>query len=316
MLETWGIDTDPVLAAAGLTRAAVMQPGAHITRDDHLRVVRHALTLPACRGLGLHFGSRVSLRHYGVIGHAMLSSANIRQVVELFIRYHSMTGPLLGISLRSVGPLVVVSRHDVFRLGELREFAVEEFLSSWVTALGAMLDEPFAPAEVRVNYPPPAHSELYATFFRCPVLFDAGVVELRFDAACLDRPLSFADPAMAELCRERCERLLRQLNSQGGLVEDVRRVLMDTPGQPPGLDAVAHRLHLSIRTLRRRLTDQRTTFREIDREIRHTLALEYLQETNLPIKQVADLVGFENPANFTRAFQRWAGCSPRRSRQK
>jgi AraC-like DNA-binding protein len=91
---------------------------------------------------------------------------------------------------------------------------------------------------------------------------------------------------------------------------------MDSPGQSPGIDAVAHRLHLSIRTLRRRLADQRTSFREIDREIRHTLALEYLQETNLPIKQVADLVGFENPANFTRAFQRWAGHSPRRSRQK
>jgi AraC-like DNA-binding protein len=79
---------------------------------------------------------------------------------------------------------------------------------------------------------------------------------------------------------------------------------------------VAHRLHISARTLRRRLAQQGASFRGIDREIRHTLALDYLQKTDLPIKQVADFLGFENPANFTRAFQGWAGCSPRGARRR
>ena len=57
------------------------------------------------RDLGLHFGKRISLRHYGVIGHALLSSGSIRQVFELFLRYQRMTGPLLGISMHTEGNL-------------------------------------------------------------------------------------------------------------------------------------------------------------------------------------------------------------------
>ncbi len=314
LLDEWGVDTDQVLARAGLAREALAESGARIEREAHLRVIRHALAVCGRRDLGLHFGSRISLRHYGVIGHAMLSSASIRQVLELFFRYQRMTGPLLGISMHSEGTLAVVRRHDLLELGALHEFAVEEFLSSWVAVFSSVLEEPFVPSEVRVRYPPPPHAKLYAAILKCPVVFDAGVVELRFDAAYLDRPLSFADPATAELCRERCEQLLAQLDSQGGLVEEVRRALMASPGEFPGIDRVAQRLHMSVRTLRRRLAAERTSFRAIDREIRHTLALQYLRATDLPIKQIAYLLGYEDPANFSRAFQTWARRSPRRSR--
>ncbi len=316
MLDEWGIDPHLVLAQSDLTRAALRRPGAYIERDAHLRVVRNALALCVDRGLGLHFGRRISLRQYGVIGYAMLSSASIRQVMELFTRYHRMTGPLLGISIRTAGHSVVVRRDDLFELGALHQFAVEEFLSSWVTVFDSLLEEAFHPTEIRVNYSPPRYAHLYEALLKCPVTFNADVVELRFDAAYLDRRLSFADPATAELCKERCDQLLAQLDSQGGIVDAVRRAMTTAPGQFPSIDIVAQRLHTSVRTLRRKLAQQRTSFRAIDREIRHTLALEYLRGTELPIKQIAYLVGFEDPANFTRAFQSWVGCSPRTSRRK
>jgi len=315
MLDEWGVNTHLVLAQSGLTRAAIRRSGAYIERDAHLRVVRQALALCVDRGLGLHFGRRISLRHYGVIGYAMLSSASIRQVMELFTRYHRMTGPLLGISIRTAGHSVVVRRDDLFELGALHQFAVEEFLSSWITVFDSLLEETFHPTEIRVNYPPPRYADLYGTLLKCPVTFDADVVELRFDVDYLDRPLSFADPATAELCKEHCDQLLAQLDGQGGVVDAVRRAMTAAPGQFPSLNIVAQRLHTSVRTLRRKLAQQRTSFRAIDREIRHALAVEYLRGTELPIKQIAYFVGFEDPANFTRAFRSWVGCNPRTSRR-
>ena len=314
LLDDWRVDTNSILAHAGLVREALAAGGARIEREAHLRVIRQALALCGRRDLGLQFGKRISLRHYGVLGHAMLSSASIRHVFELFLRYQRMTGPLLGVSLHTEGKLAVVRRHDLIELGALREFAVEEFLSSWVAVIGSLLEAPFEPSEVRVSYPAPPHAELYSSVLQCPVIFDAGVVELRFDVSYLERPLSLADPATAELCRERSEQLLAQLDDQGGLVEDVRRALMASPSIFPGIEHVAQRLHVSVRTLRRKLAAERTSFRAIDREIRHALALQYLQGTDLPIKQIAYLVGYDDPANFSRAFQRWARCSPRRSR--
>jgi AraC-like DNA-binding protein len=254
------------------------------------------------------------LRHYGVIGHAMISSGTIHQVLELFLRYQRMTGLLLGVSMHREGKLAIVRRHNLLALGALHEFAVEEFLSSWVAVIGSLLGAPFKPSEVRVNYARPPHARQYNGVLKCPVLFDAGVVELRFDSAYLGRRLSFSDPVTAALCRERCEQLLSQLDTQSELVEHVRRALIASPGEFPDIEQVAQRLHMSVRTLRRKLAAEGMSFRALDREIRHALALQYLRGTDLPVKQIGYLVGYDDPANFTRAFQGWARCSPGRSR--
>ena len=315
LLEEWGIDTSAVLTRAVVARSALTRPGGTIAREQHLAVIRSAMEVSRRRDLGLHFGKRISLRHYGVIGHALLSSGTIRQVLELFIRYQRMTGPLLGLSMHTERRLTIVRRHNLLALGALQEFAVEEFLSSWVAVIAALTGKPFKPSEVRVSYPKPAHWRQYAAVLKCPVQFDSMAVELRFDSAWLDLQLSFADPATAELCRERCEQLLSQLDSQSALAEEVRRALIASPGEFPGIEQVAERLHLSVRTLRRRLAADATSFRALDREIRHTLALQYLRATDLPIKQIAYLVGYDDPANFARAFQGWARARPRDSRR-
>jgi len=89
--------------------------------------------------------------------------------------------------MHTEGRLAIVRRHALLELGVLREFAVEEFLSSWVTVIRSLLGGPFTPREARVSYPRPRHFKRYAAILKCPVIFDAGVVELRFDAAYLDR---------------------------------------------------------------------------------------------------------------------------------
>ena len=314
LLEEWGIDTNAVLTRASVARSALSRPGGSIAREQHLAVIRCAMEVSRRRDLGLHFGKRITLRHYGVIGHALLSSGTIRQVLELFIRYQRMTGPLLGVSMHTERRLTIIRRHNLLALGALQEFAVEEFLSSWVAVIASLTGRPFKPSEVRVSYSKPAHWRQYAAVLKCPVLFDSMAVELRFDSAWLDLQLSFADPATAELCRERCEQLLAQLDSQSELAEEVRRGLIASPGEFPGIEQVAERLHLSVRTLRRRLAADGTSFRALDREIRHALALQYLRATDLPIKQIAYLVGYDDPANFARAFQGWARARPRDSR--
>ncbi|HEY7643013.1 MAG TPA: AraC family transcriptional regulator [Steroidobacteraceae bacterium] len=315
LLEEWGIDTSAVLARAAVARSALMRPGGSIAREQHLAVIRSAMEVSRRRDLGLHFGKRITLRHYGVIGHALLSSGTIRQVLDLFIRYQRKTGPLLGVSMHIERRQTIVRRHDLLALGALQEFAVEEFLSSWVAVIASLTGKPFKPSEVRVSYAKPAHWRQYAAVLKCPVSFDSMAVELRFDSAWLDLQLSFADPATAELCRERCEQLLAQLDSQSTLVEEVRRALIASPGEFPGIEQVAERLHLSVRTLRRRLAGDGTSFRALDRQIRHALALQYLRATELPIKQIAYLVGYDDPANFSRAFQGWARARPRDSRR-
>jgi AraC-like DNA-binding protein len=86
-------------------------------------------------------------------------------------------------------------------------------------------------------------------------------------------------------------------------------------GQRPGIQDLAKELHLSTRTLQRRLTEQGITFQRLLEEARHELARHYLLHSSLELNQTAYLLGYEDANSFFRAFHHWEGTSPGQWRQ-
>jgi AraC-like DNA-binding protein len=72
----------------------------------------------------------------------------------------------------------------------------------------------------------------------------------------------------------------------------------------------ARALNMSRRTLQRRLAEEGTSFTEVLDETRRQVALRYVGNSRMPLKEVCYLVGFSEPSNFTRAFRRWTGKAP------
>ena len=79
---------------------------------------------------------------------------------------------------------------------------------------------------------------------------------------------------------------------------------------------VAEGLHVSERTLRRRLEDESTSFRTTFEEVRDLLAREYLARTELTVAEIAHLLDYSETVNFRRAFVRWNGLTPSQYRQQ
>ena len=79
---------------------------------------------------------------------------------------------------------------------------------------------------------------------------------------------------------------------------------------------MAEKMDMSVRTLRRRLSSEGSSYRELLDEIRYGLAREYLAETLLPMEEIAELLGYTEPGNFSHAFRRWSGQPPRTWRQR
>ena len=75
-------------------------------------------------------------------------------------------------------------------------------------------------------------------------------------------------------------------------------------------EAVATRFSMSDRTLRRRLREEATSYREILDDVRAELARHYLTKEKRGIEEVALLLGFSDPSAFTKAFRRWTGQTP------
>jgi AraC-like DNA-binding protein len=94
----------------------------------------------------------------------------------------------------------------------------------------------------------------------------------------------------------------------------VRRSLLAASPGAPGFEAVASDLGLSPRTLRRRLSEEHTSFRRIADELRAEMAIKYIRETDLSLDEIASTLGFSEPAAFRHAFRRWTKAAPSRFR--
>lgn len=168
------------------------------------------------------------------------------------------------------------------------------------------------PNRVCFEHQKPATITVHKRVFQAPVHFGCARTELVFAARLLELPLPKADPALAALLQRGAQALLGPAVAGSSVADQVRRVIGKVSG--PGdlqLTVVARKLGTSARTLQRRLHAEGSSFDELVRETRSTLAKNYLRKRELAICEIAYLLGFSQPSAFHRAFQRWTGMTPR-----
>ncbi|WP_162945996.1 helix-turn-helix transcriptional regulator, partial [Pseudomonas aeruginosa] len=164
--------------------------------------------------------------------------------------------------------------------------------------------------------PPPADPAPYVRELGlCPAFGQADnrvVFERRF----LDLPLPGANPEVARACEEQCRALLARRQVRGGLAGRIRDRLLRTPGHLPDMQTLAMELHLTVRTLRRRLDDEGSSYRLLLDEVRLALAEELLATGAIRLEEIAERLGYGEVSNFIHAFRRWKGMTPRQYRQR
>ena len=145
-----------------------------------------------------------------------------------------------------------------------------------------------------------------------PLFFESHMNAFLMDEAFLNMRLPRPNPYLSEILSAHAEELLKSLESSKttrGRVENLLIPILHT-GEA-SIDMIAVKLGLSRQTLFRKLKAERVTFEKVLDELRHKLALQYLNGKKVPVNQTAYLVGFSEPAAFSRAFKRWTGSSPR-----
>jgi AraC-like DNA-binding protein len=126
----------------------------------------------------------------------------------------------------------------------------------------------------------------------------------------LQQPIRTANPAINVLFTQQCEEILSSLTKVESTSAAIRLMLIQSASALLNISQAAERLHLTERTLRRRLEAEATTFRTICDEVRNLLAHKYLSNTALSVTEIAYLLSYTEPVNFRRAFARWNGMTP------
>ena len=173
------------------------------------------------------------------------------------------------------------------------------------------------PRRIVMPYARPAEAEAYERTFGCPVAWSGTEARFEFPNDVLHAPFATADARAHEILRAQCRQLLRELDDQSpGIAARVHAHLAACTGTYPPAADVARTLGLAERSLRRALSAERTSYRSLLDAVRLEKSMELLADARLSIEQVAQRLGYSEPAAFIHAFKRWTGSSPAAFRRR
>jgi AraC-like DNA-binding protein len=187
--------------------------------------------------------------------------------------------------------------------------------------LGAILGHPVGPnVQIAFAHPAPESADVLVRAFDGRVVFGAPETAISVPAAWRRLPSPLYDDVMYRDNISKCREIIAQRESRGSVGSAVRCLLashfdaqlLDRAAivPPPGLEDVASALHVTSRTLIRRLASENTAFREILEQLRQEMATRLLANAQFTVAEISELLGYREPANFGRAFRRWFGTSP------
>jgi AraC-like DNA-binding protein len=170
--------------------------------------------------------------------------------------------------------------------------------------------ESFKPARILFRQPEPAQPAAYYSFFRCELLFNSESSELLIDAAIADQQLSGANVQLETLLEQQIIDYVARLDKTD-IKRGARSVLIKLlPSGHVSIEEIAAKLSMSVRTLRRRLKDSGTSFKDLLAETRRELGERYIQDNSMSLTEVAFMLGFSDSSSFSRAYKKWTGQSP------
>lgn len=302
-----GLEAGPVLAEAGLDAAALTAPGATVSGRRELALIAAVVRrLGDAPDLGLALGQRYHLASYGIWGFALLSAPTLRGAIETGVRYLDLTYSYLRLRLEDEGACTRIVLDDRAVPPELRRFLLERDAAAIIVIQRELFGATVSQA-MRFALPRPPDTAPYRQLFGVEPEFDAPDTSLLLPRALLDAPLPQANPLAARLAEAQCHQLLSERRVHRGVAAQVREQLLHgiRIGQLPDMEAVAARLLMTSRTLRRRLESEDTSFRALLDELRQTLAEELLVTAGLKVEEVAARLGYSDAVSFLHARRRW-----------
>lgn len=311
----WHVAPEELIAETVLARLEPDARDVRLTPLEFNLLVARALKLTGEPALGYHFGLQIKLSAHGFLGYAVMTSATLREALALTEKFFSTRSGALDFSFFIEGDTAVVQIDNTADIRAPFAFPYESLLIGLCHAGAYITGDSSLEAEIWIDFPEPAYYQACAHLLPCPIRYGKSVNQLRFPASVLDQPLLLADPATSQLAREQCEQELEALSSKP-LVTRVRALLGEDMSNMPDLESVARRCCMSARSLKRKLAEQGVGFSELVAEMRRDEAVLRLAEGRLSIEQIAERLGYRDPANFTRAFKVWTGTTPRQYRDQ
>lgn len=308
-----GAARDALLAQARIAERDFADLDARIPYARYQDLMRTAKALTGDDALALHFGEAVHVADISIVGLIGRAAATMQEVFTQLSRYVRLIVdvPQTGehrfeLQRRDTGLWFVDTRAEPNAFPELSESAFTHIIMP-----PRLAGVPEWIREVHFTHPAPAYRSEYERIFRTPVHFGQSWNALRVDEAIITHRVAILPHYVFGVLTARADKLMEALEAQHTARGEVERLLMPILHTGEGsIETIAATLGVSRQTLWRNLKNEGVTFEQVLDDLRHKMALEYLVAGKVSVYETAFLVGFSDPAAFSRAFKRWTGKNP------
>lgn len=292
--------------------AQIKQGTGFISFQEICTVVRRALADLRDPALGVKVGITEGLMSMGILGFAMQSCQTLEQALATGMQYHPVSGSVLDMDYQMIkdGTLAVVVT-ERYPCGDLYRFFCDEFFSSIITCMNAMLGDHDDLIAIHLSFPRPADTEPYLQHFGCPVHFSSAKNTLTFHSTLLQRQIRTYSMANFSTAIRMCDQLMQDIqtinqNKYASVLDYL--IEQHLPDRFDMLQAAEH-MKISERHLRRMLLMENISFQQIRQQVLERKAKELLLQ-DISISTVSEQLGFSELREFRRAFKRWTGQAP------
>ena len=308
LVQRWGVTPGELLSGSGMREDALTDPDARLSVGALAALIERARSLTGEGALGVHLGLQMRVSAHGYLGFAAMTASTLREALELAVRFGPTRSTALALRLHVEGPVAALVFEENADFGAARDAVLLSMMVGLAQIGGAITGRELV-GRADFAFPEPPYWARVAGAVP-DVRFGQPANQLVFDAALLELPLVMSDRASLRLAQEQCERALDALGLDGRIVARVRGVIAKKEGGAGSLEEAAAQLHMSPRTLKRKLASQGVTYSSLAEAERRERALLLLRSSELSLDEVADRIGYSDVANFTRAFRRWTGRTP------
>jgi len=313
-IESYGLDPRPLFAAEGLKISLPIDPSIRLPYGKIDRIRAKAAALCNDEAFGIRSATVYTASQTGALGYAWQASQTLRKAFERLERFVRIVNDKAVVLVDDIDGYMVVT----LKVNAPSECAMarDDGALAVVTMMSRMIcGDHFRLQGVNFRHPAPRDLKPYFEYFGCQVNFDQAENQLLIPSAIADELLIGANPELALLNDQVVTRRLA-LMDRNDIVARVKAALMEQlPNGDVSDGSVANALHMSVRTMHRKLAEVDRNFRGLLVEVRRSLAELYILDNSLTLTEISLLLGFSEPSSFSRAFKNWTGSAPSEVRQ-
>ena len=318
VMSSLNVDPETVLQNHDLDISS-LSGSALIARELEFKIIEDACRLIDDPLFGLKVGSQSTFTSYGTFALLVMTAPTFRDACQTSVQFQELSLLFMHLSLHFEKDYFEMRYALPNTAPEIQPFIADrDFAGTFGFINELMNDTDSDMIQCGIARPKPDRNLLkaYQSIGKFELLFDQAYSWIRLSNKFLNTKLKHANSLAHKLYRVQALEILRQFYPKNeDIATQVRQIFDGYDSQYPNVNEVAKVFGISERTLRRKLDESQLSYRQLIDQHRKSKALTLLSSGNIPVSQLAESLGYTEPASFLRAFKRWTGMTPKQFNQ-